>query len=268
MWLVFLWRCFGAKSCSSAAAFYTWNSCGLRCSSSWFCGSFFSSHWSLPCGWSLLNWIAKTARLNYVWSLAVLWTLQEDWFFPCDFPCKSKISSVLMFWHDCSNLLFSLWRFQWNVCLLVVLLLDFCWWTCWNSELIWRFSVPGMLLQEVTTVLLLLHNGCIRLWQSLLCRLFRFLDTFVKFYALVVSHLSRSWNWVHEVGGVPGSSVAMPRLVFLPLCCRQVTPQRLTGPWKPLPTVTLQCQCIVHLWKLLLGQLFFPSSCLAYSNCC
>jgi hypothetical protein len=37
--------------------------------------------------------------------------------------------------------------------------------------------------------------------------------------------------------GFHGPSVAMPRLVFLPLCWSFVTCQRFTGPWKPLPVV-------------------------------
>ena len=68
--------------------------------------------------------------------------------------------------------------------------------------------------------------------------------------------------------GFHGPSVAMPRLVFLPLCWSSVTCQRLTGPWKPLPVVIAATSMYCPFLNVSSGVTVLPKSCLAYSSCC
>ena len=68
--------------------------------------------------------------------------------------------------------------------------------------------------------------------------------------------------------GFHGPSVAMPRLVFLPLCWSMVTPQRLTGPWKPLPVVTAAMSVCCPSLKTSSAVTVLPRSVFAYSSCC
>jgi hypothetical protein len=59
----------------------------------------------------------------------------------------------------------------------------------------------------------------------------------------------------------------MPRLVLRPLCWRMVTPQRLTGPWKPLPVVMAAVSVYCPSLKTSSVVTVFPKSVLAYSSC-
>ncbi len=65
--------------------------------------------------------------------------------------------------------------------------------------------------------------------------------------------------------GFHGPRVAMPRFVFRPLCCRIATPQRLTGPWKPLPVVTAATSMCWPSLNISSGVAVLPSNCFAYS---
>ena len=67
--------------------------------------------------------------------------------------------------------------------------------------------------------------------------------------------------------GFQGPSVAMPRLVFLPLCWSMVTPQRLTGPWKPLPVETAAISVYCPSLKTSSAVTVLPRRVLAYSSC-
>ncbi len=67
--------------------------------------------------------------------------------------------------------------------------------------------------------------------------------------------------------GFHGPSVAMPRLVFRPLCWSMVTPQRLTGPWKPLPVVTAATSVNCPSLKTSSAVTVLPRSVFAYSSC-
>ena len=62
--------------------------------------------------------------------------------------------------------------------------------------------------------------------------------------------------------------MAMPRLVFRPLCWSMVTPQRLTGPWKPLPVVTAAMSMYCPSLKTSSAVTVLPKSVFAYSSCC
>jgi len=62
--------------------------------------------------------------------------------------------------------------------------------------------------------------------------------------------------------------VAIPRLVFRPLCWSIVTPQRLTGPWKPLPVVTAAMSVYWPSLKTSSAVTVFPKRVFAYSSCC
>ena len=52
----------------------------------------------------------------------------------------------------------------------------------------------------------------------------------------------------------------MPRFVLRPLCCSLVTPQRLTGPWKPFPTVTPAMSMYCPSLKTSSGVTVLPKS--------
>ena len=66
--------------------------------------------------------------------------------------------------------------------------------------------------------------------------------------------------------GFHGPSVAMPRLVFLLLCWSMVTPQRLTGPWKPLPVVIAAMSAYCPSLKTSSAVTVLPSIVFAYSS--
>ena len=68
--------------------------------------------------------------------------------------------------------------------------------------------------------------------------------------------------------GFQGPSVATPRFVFRPLCWRIATPQRLTGPWKPLPVVTAATSVYWPSLKISSAVTVLPKSAFAYSSCC
>ena len=62
--------------------------------------------------------------------------------------------------------------------------------------------------------------------------------------------------------------MATPRLVFRPLCWRIATPQRFTGPWKPLPVVMAATSVYWPSLKTSSAVTVLPSSCFVYSSCC
>jgi len=68
--------------------------------------------------------------------------------------------------------------------------------------------------------------------------------------------------------GFQGPSVATPRLVFRPLCWSIATPQRLTGPWKPLPVVIAAMSVYCPSLKTSSAVTVLPKSVFAYSSCC
>ena len=55
----------------------------------------------------------------------------------------------------------------------------------------------------------------------------------------------------------------MPRLVFRPLCWSMATPQRLTGPWNPLPMVIEPMSVYCPSLKTSSGVTVLPRSVLA-----
>ena len=61
--------------------------------------------------------------------------------------------------------------------------------------------------------------------------------------------------------------MATPRLVFLPLCWRIATPQRFTGPWKPLPVVIAAMSVYWPSLKTSSAVTVLPRSVFAYSSC-
>jgi hypothetical protein len=101
-----------------------------------------------------------------------------------------------------------------------------------------RFSVPGMLPEimmygpvDFTVANVTAFNG------DFFAVFADFKDALVEFDALVIPICPARGMLYMRWWGFHGPRVAIPRLVFLPLCWSLVTPQRLTGPWKPLPTV-------------------------------